>query len=152
MTSFVLDDLHEYEVWRAGKPIDRFSLHVKIASDGTYYFETERGRLYFGKYDGTFYVYRVDGDDPYLRQLFLALPRLPLAYKPRLAWCDFVPLRVATSGIRRSLAGLAHSAPRNSSTANGGARKSDGRRLARSSRPQRKTNIVGITPFVRSGA
>ncbi len=107
VTGFVLDDLHEYEVWRAGKPVDRFSLHVKIAVDGTHYFETERGRLYFGKHDGTFYVYRVEGDDPYLRQLFLAMPRLPLAYKPRLAWCDFVPLRVATSGVKRSLAGLA---------------------------------------------
>ena len=107
VTSFVLDDLHEYEVWRAGKPADRFALHVKIAVDGTYYFETERGRLYFGQHDGTFYAYRVEGDDPYLRQLLLALPRLPLAYKQGLAWGDYVPLRVATTGVKRSVAGLA---------------------------------------------
>ena len=107
VASFVLDDLHEYEVRRDGRPVDRFALHVKIAVDGTRYFDTGRGRLYFGQHDGTFYAYRVEGDDPHLRLLFLALPRLPLAYKQRLAWSDYVPLRVATSGWKRTAAGLA---------------------------------------------
>ncbi|MCY2987014.1 MAG: hypothetical protein NTY19_03990, partial [Planctomycetota bacterium] len=106
VTSFVLDDLHEYEVRRAGQPAGRFRLHVKIAVDGTYYFQTDRGKLYFGKHEGTFYFYRVDGDDPHLRQLLLALPRLPLAYSNRLEWHDHVPLSVATTGVNRIAARL----------------------------------------------
>ena len=52
-------------------------------------------------------MYRLDGDDPYLRLLFLALPRLPLSYKRNLTWCDYVPIGVAATGMKRGLARLA---------------------------------------------
>ncbi len=105
-TSFVLDDELNYDVFLRGRPVDHVSLKVKLAIDGTYYFQTDLGRLYFGKYDGTFYYYRIEGHDPYLRMLFLACPRLPLTYRKSLRWIDYVPASVALSGPRRFIARL----------------------------------------------
>jgi tetratricopeptide (TPR) repeat protein/urea transporter/murein DD-endopeptidase MepM/ murein hydrolase activator NlpD len=101
-TSFVVDDLLQYDVLRGGRPTGRFTLRVGIALDGTHYLESDRARLYFGKHDGTFYFYRVEGDDPYLQLFLLALPRLPLAYRSRLQWHDYVPISLVTSGLRRA--------------------------------------------------
>ena len=106
LTSFVLDDELSYDVFRRGRPVDHLKLKVKLAADGTNYFETEHGRLYFGKCDGTFYFYRVDGDDPYLKLLFLASPRLPLMYRKGMRWVDYVPASVVVSGARRFVARL----------------------------------------------
>ena len=104
VTNFILDDALEYDVCRDGKEIDRLSLKVKMALDGTFYFDSGSGKLYFGKYEGTFYFYRVEGNDPWLKHLFLALPRLPLAYRDKLSWHDYVPVGLAVSGPRRMLA------------------------------------------------
>ncbi len=101
LTNFVLDEELTYDVFQQGRPVDHVRLKVRLAPDGTYYFETEQGKLYFGKYDGTYYFYRVDGDDPYLKRLFLASPRIPLAYRNQMSWTDYVPASVAVSGVRR---------------------------------------------------
>jgi len=53
-----------------------------------YYFESEKGKLYFGKQYGNFYFYDCEGDDPYLKKFFLALSTLPLSYAPQLTWKD----------------------------------------------------------------
>jgi len=104
VTNFILDDVLHYEVWRGGKPIGELKLTVRMAPDGTFYFESPRGLLYFGKHEGTFYFYRMEGSDPWLRLLFLALPRLPLVYREKLAWSDFVPLGLVVRQPRRMLA------------------------------------------------
>ncbi|MEI6972973.1 MAG: urea transporter, partial [bacterium] len=90
ITNFVLDDELHYQVMRDGRQVDVLKMTVKMAVDGTFYFESPRGQLYFGKHEGTFYFYRVAGSDPWLRELFLAMPRLPLASREPLAWCDYV--------------------------------------------------------------
>lgn len=104
ITTFLLDDILEYDILRDGKMIDHLTLKVKIALDGTLYFESKRGRLYFGKHEGTFYFYRVDGSDRWLTQLFLALPRLPLAHRDKLTWQDYAPVGLAASGLHRVVA------------------------------------------------
>lgn len=104
VTSFVLDDVYEYDVLRDDRVVDHLALTVKMAPDGTFYFQSDRGQLYFGKHDGTFYFYRVEGSDPWLRQIFLAVPRLPLAHRGKLTWCDYVPVGVAVTGLRRVFA------------------------------------------------
>jgi urea transporter len=104
LTGFLLDEVHEFEELRDGQPRSRLTLTVKMAPDGTTCFDSGRGRLYFGRHEGTFYFYRVEGSDPRLRRLFLAMPRLPLAFRDGLTWCDFVPVGVAASGLRRLLA------------------------------------------------
>lgn len=106
ITNFVLDDELCYQVLRDGKEAGELALKVKMSPDGTFYFESPRGQLFFGKHEGTFYFYRVIGDDPWLRLLFLALPRMPLAYREKLAWRDYVPAGLIASGLRAVVAGL----------------------------------------------
>jgi len=106
VTNFVLDDELHYEVSRAGWKLDEVKFKVQMAVDGTFYLQSPRGQLYFGKHEGTFYTYRVAGDDPWLRLLFLALPRLPLAWREQLTWHDYVPVGLVTTGAREAVVGF----------------------------------------------
>ncbi|MEJ2540420.1 MAG: urea transporter [Gemmatimonadota bacterium] len=111
----VLDERYRFRVTdcdRARFPDVRqglLELTVRMAPDGTFYLDSGRGRLYFGTHEGTWFAYRIEGRDPCLRALFLALPRLPLAYRPGLHWEDHVPVGVVTRGVRRGLVRLARS-------------------------------------------
>ena len=105
-TNFVLDEQQHYEVLRDGRKVGELRLKVVMAPDSTFYFESPRGRLYFGKHEGTFYIYRVVGNDPWLGRLFLALPRLPLVYRQELVWQDHVPVGLVTTGARRVIVGF----------------------------------------------
>ena len=104
ITTFNLDDTEQYDILQHDRTIRRLTVTVRMAPDGTFYFESGRGKLYFGKDSAAFYFYRLEGDDPGLRLLFAALPRLPLAYRDRLQWHDYLPVGVATDGVRRMLA------------------------------------------------
>lgn len=104
ITAHVLDDTQEFELRVAGRPVERFQLRVRMAVDGTAYLDSGRGRLYFGKYEGTFFFHSVDGDDPRLRLFLRALPRLPLAFRENLVWEDILPLGVLPGGFRQMLA------------------------------------------------
>ena len=106
ITNFVLDDELHYHVQRNNKKLGDIVLKVKMALDGSFYFESSRSQLYFGKHEGTFYFYRVTGNDPWLRLLFLALPRMPLAYREKLTWTDYVPAGLVSAGLRAAVAGL----------------------------------------------
>jgi len=106
ITNFVLDDQLHYQVRRGGQEAGRLELTVKMALDGTFYFQSQRGQLYFGKHEGTFYFYRVSGTDPWLDRLFVALPRLPLAYRQKLAWHDYIPVGLVMSGLRGAAVGF----------------------------------------------
>lgn len=100
-TTFVLDDRFQYSVLRQGKVVDALTITVKMAADGTFYFDSGEGQLYFGTHEGTFYFYRMEGEDEYLRAMFLALPRLPLTFKADLEWHDFVPVGAVTHGFKK---------------------------------------------------
>ena len=112
---FVLDEVYRFRVQGCDK--DRFpgsreglvELTVRMAPDSTFYLDSGRSRLYFGTEEGTFYFYRMEGDDPCLRAFFLALPRIPLAYRQGLVWEDHLPAGLVTSGLRRALIRLARS-------------------------------------------
>ena len=101
-TTFKFGEVYRYEVWQDGRKVDELFLTVKIAPDGTFYFDSGRGKLYFGKYDGAFYFYSVDGKDPYLETILLALPRFPLAFRPQLQWRDHLPVGLVTSGVTKA--------------------------------------------------
>jgi urea transporter len=91
-TSYHLDQKLRYKYTRAGKRDRETTLTVKMALDGSFYFQSDRGgRLYFGKQGDVFHHYAVDGDDEILTKIMLALPRLPLSAAPALRWEDFVP-------------------------------------------------------------
>lgn len=116
---FVLDEVHRFRI--EGCDRTRFpdaregllELTVRMASDGTFYLDSGKGRLYFGSREGTFWFHRMEGTDPCLRALFLALPSLPLAFRRGLRWTDHVPAGTVVRGLRRALVRLARSiAPR----------------------------------------
>ncbi len=102
-TAFVLDDVYAFLIRRNGQEVDRVVLTVRMASDGTFYFDSGKGRLYFGKHEGTFYHYRVEGNDPVLRWLMMALPRLPLALREGMQWQDSIPIGLVTGRFRSAL-------------------------------------------------
>ncbi|MEI6972918.1 MAG: M23 family metallopeptidase [bacterium] len=106
ITNFMIDDELHYQVFHNGRVTGKLALKVKMAPDGIFYFESRCGQLYFGKYEGTFYFYRVTGSDPWLRLLFLALPRMPLAYREKLTWKDYVPADLALTGLRAAVVGF----------------------------------------------
>lgn len=100
---FLLGDELVYEVVVPGQSPRELKLVVRVAPDGTLYFETPRGaRLYFAKHSGLFLFYRVEGVDPDLSRLLLALPRLPLVSRDGLQWHDTLPASLALSGPWRA--------------------------------------------------
>ena len=101
---FLLDDKFGYEVFENETKIAAFETKVKMAYDGSLYFESGTGRLYFGKRDGTFYFYRVDGNDRFLKMFFAALPSIPLSYRDGMTWTDFIPAGTTAVGIRKIIA------------------------------------------------
>jgi urea transporter len=109
VTNFVLDEEYRYAVKRRGHAQPDLVLTVRMALDGTFYFDSGAGVLYFGRFEGTYYAYRCDGSDARLRALFLALPRMPLACRDGLIWHDHVPVGLVASGLRGALVGVASS-------------------------------------------
>lgn len=109
LINFSLDEEQRYEVRRGERSLGELRLRVQMAADGTFYFDSGRGQLFFGKHEGTFYFYRLTGHDPRLLPLMLALPRLPLAHREKLAWRDHLPAGLLVSGWRRALMGLGSS-------------------------------------------
>ena len=104
--NFVLDDTLRFRVTRRGRSAGTLEMKVEMAVDGTFCFATSRGCLYFGRHEGTFYLYRVTGDDPWLRLIHLALPRMPLAYRDNLSWRDYLPAGLVAPGLRGALVGF----------------------------------------------
>ncbi|WP_299007120.1 urea transporter [uncultured Shewanella sp.] len=90
LTTFILDETLNYYVYKDGKKIDEITFVVRMAPDSTFYFSRGDAKLFFGKYAGTFFIYHLEGSDPYLKCLYLALPSVPLAYKKGLHWKDTI--------------------------------------------------------------
>lgn len=108
--TFLLEDRLEYQVRQQGRVVGSLHLVVQVAVDGTLYFESQRGgKLYFGKRDGAFYLYRAAGTDPHLPLLLRAMPSVPLSYRESLAWTDHLPAGEVITGIHRMGVQLASS-------------------------------------------
>lgn len=105
-TNFSLDDELNYAVSKNDKPLGTLKMKVKMALDGTFFFETANGALFFGKHEGTFYFHRCTGDDPSLKILYLALPRLPLSPREEMHWEDYVPAELVAQWPARIGLGL----------------------------------------------
>jgi len=109
-TDFLLNEKLTFEIHRRRKPAGELTLDVKMAIDGTLYLHAPgRGKLYFGKLDGTFYFYRLDGRDELLGLLYTALPRLPLVRGLRpspttAVWRDVIPVGLVASRLGRLVA------------------------------------------------
>jgi urea transporter len=106
-TDFVLDEQLEYEVTRGNGASRQLVLTVKMAIDGTHYFEADDGgRLYFGKHDRCLFLYRVEGRNEALAALYRACSMTPLVQARGARWRDRLPATATTYGLRRWLAQL----------------------------------------------
>ena len=102
--SFLLDEQMEFELKKGGTKVKNVKLSVKMDSSGEFYLESGNSRLYFTKWEGTFYVNRIEGKvEPELKAIFLALPRLPLVCKHGMEWNDCIPTHLALKGIRKDI-------------------------------------------------
>ena len=102
--SFLLDDYVELELIKNNSETKKVNLTVKMDSNGEFYFEGKSSKLYFSKWEGTFYVNRIEGKyDPTLKALFLALPRMPLNNKAGIHWEDYLPVHLVFKGIEKDL-------------------------------------------------
>ena len=100
-TSFMLDDRMQFEVFKDKKKTGECKIKVKSGEDGTFYFDSGKGKLYFGKFEDTFYFYSLEGEDENLGFMFQGLSKLPLAYREKLQWEDQIPLDVITGGAKK---------------------------------------------------
>jgi urea transporter len=103
--NFILDSTFDYEVIGAkGEKMTDLKLTVKMDSESNYYFDSGKGKLFFGIYNGNFYFYRVEGADKYLNLIFISMPRFPLINKKSVSWSDNVPLGASATGIKKVIA------------------------------------------------
>lgn len=100
--AFAIGNEFFYKVYKKDKEVGDFTVRVNMDVDGTFFFETDRGRLYFGRYEGTFYFYRLEGNDPLLRLFFLAAPRMPLTER-EVVWQDYLPMNVSLNYYQRAM-------------------------------------------------
>ncbi len=101
-TTFILDQEFKYRLYRDDQYVQDWAFTVRMAPDSTFYFDSGKGKLYFGKKEGTFYFYHLEGDDWLLRRLFLAMPRLPLTGQTGIEWSDYIPVGILTAGWKKA--------------------------------------------------
>ena len=97
IANFVLDETLSFEVSYQGNVIGNIVFSTAMASDGTFYLSRQGSKLYLGKTDSAFYFYHLEGEDPYLKLLYQALPSLPFNYLPSQSWADFIPIALIGS-------------------------------------------------------
>ncbi|MBF0471417.1 MAG: hypothetical protein HQL48_08585, partial [Gammaproteobacteria bacterium] len=109
LTNFVLDDCYRYEVWHRGSKVKTINLKVKMSETLVTFFESDKGRLYFGKQYGNFFVYSIEGSDPYLRLIYLALSMMPMSDVTGLKWGDRVNNSLVLNRWQQLVASLLNS-------------------------------------------
>ena len=95
--------MFRYNVTVNGEQKKELKIKVKMAPDNTLYLDSGKGQLYFGKFEGTFIIYRVQGNDPYLKAIFLALPRLPMGFKNNVYWDDYLTADLLLNRFQRGI-------------------------------------------------
>ena len=79
-----------------------------MAVDSTFYFYRGDSKLYFGKIHGSFFVYHMEGNDPYLRMIYLSLASLPMHYVAGMFWKDSISNTVTQSTWMAAFTSLAN--------------------------------------------
>jgi urea transporter len=82
----------------AGQEEELISIDISLAADGSYCLQRGESRLYVGRDEVRFLAYRLEGDDPALRALFLALPSMPFGQAAGQGWSDWIPAAMCGEG------------------------------------------------------
>ena len=106
VTNFVLDQVFKFNVYKDQGFIEQITLKVSMSDYGVYYFETQHGKLYFGKEYGNFYFYNLEGNDPNLKMIYLALSTMPISKVENLQWSDSIKNSIVLKPWQQFFAGL----------------------------------------------
>ena len=101
--NFLIDQTFRYVI-SDGNRSSEFTVTVKMAPDGTFYFTDGDARLYFGIKNSTFYFYHFEGSSSSpLKYFFFSLPKIPLIFSQKLKWFDYLPFISLSSRLKREL-------------------------------------------------
>jgi len=99
--TFALDSQLHFTVTKKGRAIGQLTAVVKMAVDSSFYLDSGKAKLYFGRNDDGFMFYHLDGEDPALALLLVAIPKLPLVRRQiGQQWNDYLPISLVTKGLR----------------------------------------------------
>ena len=102
--NLLLDETLLFQVRKCGMEHGQARFRTEMTENGNMALVSERGKMsYIRSWQG-FLAISLDGDDPWLRILFLALPRLPPAYRLGLTWQESLPVGLVLTGLRREFA------------------------------------------------
>lgn len=87
-TTFLFDTPYIFKCFNNNKNCGDLHLKVGMALDGTFYLESDKARLYYGKGYGYWAIYSMQGKDPWLELIYKAFSKLPLHYQSELSWTD----------------------------------------------------------------
>ena len=99
--TFPLDSQLHFIVMQKGRKMGDLSVIVRMAIDGSFYLDSGTAKLFLTRDDDGFMFHRLDGDDPALAILLMAMPKLPLSRQTGHQWCDYLPIGMVTDGFRR---------------------------------------------------
>ena len=100
--NFILDDKFVYEVYENDKKTDEIKFKVKMNEKGEFYFSDGKNRLYFYLNEKMFYFYEYEGEESYLKKLFLLSPKIPLINK-NVIYEDILPLNIILKRFKKYL-------------------------------------------------
>jgi urea transporter/murein DD-endopeptidase MepM/ murein hydrolase activator NlpD len=83
-----------------GKPETELIVTVKMTADGEFYLDSGKAKLFFWRNEDVFMFHRLEGEDPWLALLWIAIPKLPLVRSADM-WEDYLPIGIVTGGMRR---------------------------------------------------
>jgi len=98
--NFILDDEFIYDIYENEEKKDEAKFKVKMNEKGEFYLTDGKNRLYFYLSEKMFYFYEYDGQDSYLKKLFLLSPRIPLTNK-NVIYKDILPLNIFVDKFKR---------------------------------------------------
>jgi murein DD-endopeptidase MepM/ murein hydrolase activator NlpD len=98
---FILDDTFKYEVYKDEKLIDKIEFKVKMNELSEFYLrDKDNNKLYFYNDLKQFYFYNYTGNNSYLKQLFILVPRIPFINNQKISFKDYLPVYLLTTKLQ----------------------------------------------------
>jgi murein DD-endopeptidase MepM/ murein hydrolase activator NlpD len=98
---FILDDTFKYEVYKDETLIDKIEFKVKMNELSEFYLrDKDNNKLYFYNDLKQFYFYNYTGNNSYLKQLFILVPRIPFINNQKISFKDYLPVYLLTTKLQ----------------------------------------------------
>lgn len=99
--TFPLDTQLHFQVLHQERVIGSLTATSRMAIDGSFYLDSRKAKLFYSCNQDGFRCHRLEGHDPALALLMIALPKLPLLRQTGYLWWDYLPISTVTTGLRR---------------------------------------------------